>query len=192
MSDADRRRWDQRHAAAAPPVPAPPEALGDHPIPGGRALDVACGSGATAVWLAQHGLLVDAVDVSAAALRSGAELADRCGVRVRWWRHDLDGGVPAGCTGPYELVVCQRFRAPALYPALGAVLAPGGLLAITVLSSTGGGAGPYRASPGELTAAFADLEPLAAVERDGLASLLARRPVGAAGTASRTGWLPLS
>lgn len=174
MSDADRARWDDRYVAAGP-VPAPPEALDDHPVPCGRALDVACGTGGTAVWLAQRGLEVDAVDVSAAGLAAGSALARRCGVQVHWWVHDLDGGLPDGCAGPYDLVVCQRFRDAALYPVLVDALAPGGLLAITVLSSVGTEAGPYRAAPGELAAAFAVLETLAHVEADGRASLLGRQ-----------------
>lgn len=192
MSDTDRRRWDEQYAAAATPVPAAPEALGDHAVPRGRALDVACGAGGTAVWLAQHGLVVDAVDVSPAALRAGAALADRCGVQVRWCAHDLDAGLPDDCAGPYDLVVSQRFRDPALYPALAAALAPGGLLALTVLSAVGGSPGAYRAEPGELTTAFADLELLACSEGGGLASLLARRPARQPGTAPGADGLELT
>lgn len=50
----------------------------------------------------------------------------------------------------------------------------GRLLAIAVLSEVGAGPGPFRPAPGELTAAFADLEPIAAGEADGQAWLLAR------------------
>lgn len=175
MSDADRRRWDERYVAAGAPSVAPPDLLAGRALPAGRALDVACGSGGAAVWLAGQGLAVDAVDVSPAGIAAGRALAARCGVadRVRWWVHDLDVGLPVGCAGPYGVVVCQRFRDPALYPVLSAALAPGGLLAITVLSSVGGEAGRYRAGPGELRVAFAGLEVLADVEGDGRASLLA-------------------
>lgn len=177
MGDADRERWDVRHAAAGELEPQPPEALRGHLelVPGaGRALDVACGRGAVAVWLAARGLDVDAVDVSEAGLAAGAELAARHGTEARWWRHDLDGGLPAPVTGPYDLVVCQRFRDPALYPALVDRLTPGGLLAVTVLSEVGGPAGPFRAPPGELRGAFAGLDVLVDVERDGVAHLVGR------------------
>lgn len=178
MSDADRRRWDDRYTVGPPPaLGTPPELLRDRTdlLPAaGRALDVACGRGATSVWLAQQGLVVDAVDVSSAGLAAAAELADRCGVgaRLRWSAHDLDRGLPLECVGPYDLVVCQRFRDPALYPALMRVLAPGGLLAITVLFGAGG---PFRAAAGELPAAFAGLEPIIAYETGVEAGLLARR-----------------
>lgn len=178
MSGGDRKRWDARHAAAAAEgTPGPPEALRGHLdlLPGtGRALDVACGRGAVAVWLACRGLAVDAVDVSAAGLDAGAALAARHGVagRLRWWRHDLDDGLPV--PGPYDVVVCQRFRDPALYPALLDRLAPGGLLVVTVLSEVGGAAGPFRAGPGELRGAFGAAAVLVDVEEAGEAHLVAR------------------
>jgi SAM-dependent methyltransferase len=183
VSDDDRERWDARHAATGPDAPAPPEALGgllDEVPAAGRALDVACGRGAVAVWLALRGLFVDAVDVAPVGLAAGARLAAAHGVadRIRWIVHDLDQGLPATCAGPYDLVVCQRFRAPALYSALAATLASGGLLAVTVLSQVGAGPGPFRAAPGELRGAFAGLQLLRHREGDGEATLLARAPAG--------------
>jgi 2-polyprenyl-3-methyl-5-hydroxy-6-metoxy-1,4-benzoquinol methylase len=139
----------------------------------GRALDVACGRGSVAVWLAQRGLTVDAVDVSGAGLDTARSLAASAGAEVRFVEADLDGGLP--CTGPYDVVVCQRFRDPALYPALAAALAPGGLLVITVLSEVDDEPGPYRAVRGELPAAFETLTVIADAEGDGEATLVARR-----------------
>jgi 2-polyprenyl-3-methyl-5-hydroxy-6-metoxy-1,4-benzoquinol methylase len=185
VADDDRERWDARHraagAAGAPSGPVPPDLLRGREdlLPaGGRALDVACGRGGVAVWLAARGFVVDAVDVSEVALAAGAATAERHGVgeRVRWWAHDLDAGLPAGCVGPYEAVVCQRFRDPALYPALSALLAPGGLLVLTVLSEVDEEPGRFRAPRGELRAAFGGLTVLDHRERDGEAVLLARRP----------------
>ncbi|GAA1261562.1 class I SAM-dependent methyltransferase [Pseudonocardia aurantiaca] len=157
----------------------PPDALRgrEHLVPGGgRALDVACGRGSVAVWLAARGFTVDAVDVSEVALAGGADLAERRGVgdRVRWWAHDLDAGLPAACTGPYDAVVCQRFRDPALYPVLAGLLAPSGLLVLTVLSEVDDAPGVFRARPGELADAFGGLSVLDHRERDGEANLVAR------------------
>ncbi len=187
MSDADRTRWDARHAAAGAPAPGPPGALTgaaglvDAVPSAGRALDVACGRGGVAVWLARRGLTVDAVDIAPAGLAAGARLAAAWGVagRVRWIAHDLDAGLPAGCAGPYAVVVCQLFRDPARYADLAAVLAPGGLLAVTVLSQVGAGPGPFRAPPGELRSAFPGLDVLREREGDGEATLLARAPATA-------------
>jgi 2-polyprenyl-3-methyl-5-hydroxy-6-metoxy-1,4-benzoquinol methylase len=178
VADADRDRWDSRHSAAlAAGVDgaAPPDALRERTEllpPGGRALDVACGRGAVAVWLAARGFTVDAVDVSPVALDAGRALAAREGVTVRWLLHDLDAGLPGG--GNYDVVVCQRFRDPARYPELVDRLAPGGLLVVTVLSEVGEGPGPFRAPAGELRAAFDGLDVLHHVERDGEASIVAR------------------
>ena len=180
MSAADRDRWDARFAAAGPGEPAPPAALAgrlDLLPTAGRALDLACGRGTVAVWLAARGLAVDAVDVSAEALRRGAELAEREGVPVAWRHADLDAGLPDGHGGPYDVVVCQRFRDRALYPRLVELLAPGALLVVTVLSEVGDAGGAFRAPPGELRDAFGDaLEVLVDVEANGGASLVGRRP----------------
>jgi SAM-dependent methyltransferase len=175
VSKWDQARWDVRHDAAVDVGPLPPDALGGRHelVPtAGRVLDVGCGRGVTALWLARRGLSVDAVDVSevglAAAARAGADLP------VRWLQHDLDDGLPPDCTGPYDVVVSQRFRDPALYPALVEALAPGGLLLITVLSEVGEGPGPWRAAPGELLAAFGELDVLVHTEGNGEASLVGR------------------
>jgi len=151
VSTADRSRWDARHAAVGLGAPMPPDGLRGREslLPAaGRALDVACGRGAVAVWLAQRGFTVDAVDVSGVGLESARALAESAGVAeaVRPVEADLDGGLPV--EGPYDLVVCQRFRAPALYPALADALAPGGLLVVTVLS----GSTTSRASSGRCRA----------------------------------------
>jgi SAM-dependent methyltransferase len=180
VTGTDRERWDARHAVAEDVGPLPPDALRGREdlLPaGGRALDVACGRGAVACWLAARGFRVDAVDVSPVGLDAGAALAQRLGVaaHVRWWRHDLDAGLPDGCAGPYDVVVCQRFRDPRLYAVLAASLAAGGLLVVTVLSEVGEGPGTYRAAAGELPAAFGGLEVLVSHEGDGEASLVARR-----------------
>ncbi|OZM81697.1 bifunctional 2-polyprenyl-6-hydroxyphenol methylase/3-demethylubiquinol 3-O-methyltransferase UbiG [Pseudonocardia sp. MH-G8] len=192
MAVADRERWDARHAAAgaagAARNPAPPDALRGREAllpPGGRALDLACGRGTVAVWLAARGFAVDAVDVSPVALDAGRALADREGVgeRVRWWPRDLDAGLPGA--GPYDVVVCQRFRDPARYPDLAARLVPGGLLVVTVLSQVGEGPGQFRAPAGELRAAFGHLEVLHHLERDGEASLVARAALTSGSWSSR-------
>ncbi|MEJ8277690.1 class I SAM-dependent methyltransferase [Pseudonocardia spirodelae] len=184
MAVADRERWDDRHRAAGAGVPAPPDALRGHEQllpPSGKALDVACGRGTVAAWLAGRGLDVVAVDVSPAGLAAGAALvaSSQPPGRVRWVEADLDRGFADGFpdeTGPYDVVVCQRFRDPALYPALADAVAPGGLLAVTVLSEVGDAGGPFRAPPGELTTAFAgELEVIAHHEGAGEAHLLARR-----------------
>jgi SAM-dependent methyltransferase len=185
--DDDRRRWDERYEDRRPGEPAPPVALGDlhdHVPRAGRALDVACGLGEQTVWLAARGLHVDAVDVSPVAVARVRELAHRVGVADRVHVHvaDLDRGLPTHLPGPYDVVVCQRFRDPRLYAPLVERTALGGLLVVTVLSAVGldGEPGEFHAPAGELIAAFtrADLDVVRATEAAGEASIVARRTGG--------------
>jgi thioredoxin reductase/SAM-dependent methyltransferase len=64
----------------------------------GAALDVGCGEGADALWLAEHGWTVTGVDVSVTAVRRAEEAARRRGVadRVRFVAGDAVDGLPAG------------------------------------------------------------------------------------------------
>lgn len=69
----------------------------------GTALDLGCGEGGDALWLAGQGWLVTAVDVSTTALARGAARATDAGLaaRVDWQRHDLARSFP---TGVFDLV----------------------------------------------------------------------------------------
>ncbi len=178
MSERDRIRWDAAYADREQDgAPVLPEVFGDyaHLFPAaGSALDIACGAGRAAVWLAQRGLNVYGLDVSAVAIAQARQSAARHGVAesCRFDVADLDDGLPAG--PEVDVVLCNRFRDRGLYPALAARLRPGGLLAICVLSEVGAVAGRFRASAGELEAAFAGMETLGASEGDGQAWLVAR------------------
>src|SRR5579859_4588006 len=50
----------------------------------GRALDVGCGEGADAIWLARSGWTVTAIDVSDVAVRRAREAAELAGAMVDW------------------------------------------------------------------------------------------------------------
>ena len=184
MGDDDRSRWDERYASAGPvPVEAvgPPSACVDladaFPVDG-IALDLACGDGRGAVWLAGRGLDVLAVDVAPAAVALAGDLADRAGVadRCRVELADLDTGVPS--SPPVDVVVCHLFNAPHLDEALVARLRPGGLLAVAVLSEVGAAPGRFRARAGDLLDRFGGRDGLGLLdhrEADGVARVLARR-----------------
>lgn len=177
MSATDRLRWDAIHAGRGPAdgvgLPAVFAAYAGMFPTSGSALELACGSGESAVWLALRGLEVCGLDVSPVAIGQARGLAARRGAQCRFVVADLDRGIPPG--EPVDVILCHRFRAPGLYPAIAARLSPGGLLAISVLSEAGSGPGRYRAPAGELATAFAGLELVAADERGGLAWLVARR-----------------
>ncbi|MEV0275324.1 class I SAM-dependent methyltransferase [Streptomyces sp. NPDC050610] len=97
----------------------------------GQALDVGCGEGADALWLARRGWRVTAVDVSEVALRRAAAAAADASGRVAWARDDLTTTPPP--VRAFDLVSIHYFplrREPghsALYGLLDAVT-PGGTL----------------------------------------------------------------
>jgi SAM-dependent methyltransferase len=180
VTGEDRRRWDERYTSQGPAAVdavVPPSVLAAYAevFPtAGKALDLACGPGLGSVWLALRGLQVLGLDISPVAVGHARELARRSGVddRCRFDVVDLDDGLPAG--SPVDVILCHKFRDRRLDQAIIERLAPGGLLAIAVLSEVGAGPGPFRAAPGELRAAFAQLELVAAGEGQGHAWLLAR------------------
>ncbi|BBY63057.1 class I SAM-dependent methyltransferase [Mycolicibacterium helvum] len=177
MADTDRVRWDREYAGRVSGPPGLPQVFAQYvaEIPvAGHALDLACGAGSASVWLAERGLTVWGVDVSAVAIEQAHELAHRHGVsdRCRFSVADLDDGLPPG--PPVDVILCHRFRDPQLYPAIVNRLRPSGLLAISVLSEVGARPGFFRAAAGELDVAFAGLRAVAAGEGDGQAWLLAR------------------
>ncbi|MEU4222708.1 class I SAM-dependent methyltransferase [Nonomuraea sp. NPDC026600] len=101
----------------------------------GRALDLGCGEGADAVWLARRGWRVTAVDISGVALERAARHAAREGVaeRIDWQRHDLAASFPGGV---FDLISAQFLHSHGNLPrekilqAAAAAVAPGGVLLV--------------------------------------------------------------
>ena len=180
VAKEDRLRWDERYTSRGPAAAAEVQAPGflgpyaDVFPTVGKALDVACGQGVGSVWLAHRGLEVWGFDISEVAIGQARDLAQRNGVgdRCHFDVVDLDDGLPAG--PPVDVILSHKFRDRHLDHAIIERLAAGGLLAIAVLSEVGAAPGPFRAAPGELAAAFAELELVAAGEGQGYAWLLAR------------------
>jgi protein-L-isoaspartate O-methyltransferase len=182
MSINDRQRWDQRYAerelapvgqASAPSIFA---ACADLLPRTGHALEIACGRGHAALWLAARGMQVHAVDVSPVAISQARSMLaeSEYAERVRFEVCDLDQGLPAG--PPCALLLCHNFRDARLDRPMLQRLAPGGILAIATLSDVGAAhPGAFRAQPGELRRAFAALELLAEGEHDGRAWLVGRQ-----------------
>src|SRR5690606_41029397 len=88
------RFWEERYKAASPHTTGRPgTALRrfTDPLLPGSALELGCGKGDDAVWLARQGSLVTAVDISRTALEYVAVNAERAGVseRMTLQRHDL-------------------------------------------------------------------------------------------------------
>lgn len=105
------------------------------PLPTGTALDLGCGEGADAVWLARRGWRVTAADVAATALERAAGHAAEAGVadRIDFQRHDLARTLP---DGPFDLVSAQFFQSNVELPrerilrAVAEEVTPGGLLLV--------------------------------------------------------------
>ncbi len=127
--------WDERYASAdqlwsGAPNAALVDAAGRHDP--GRAVDVGCGEGADAVWLAGHGWHVVGLDVSRVALERAARRAAQSGVDVEWLHAGLLDADLA--PGSFDLVSAQY---PVLLKTPQSVaerilidsVAPGGLLA---------------------------------------------------------------
>lgn len=180
MATSDQTHWDNKYrqtqsATAAPGLPARFEPFSEIFAAAGTALEIACGTGAVSVWLAQQGVQVTAVDISPVAVAAAQGLAEHHGVveRCHVQIADLDNGLPD--VKPVGLIVCNMFRDAALDQAMLARLRPSGILAIAALSEVGAQPGRFRVSAGELTSAFADLDVLAAEEADGVAWLVASK-----------------
>lgn len=132
MSEA---RWDDRYRTSEfiwstePNRFLPPEVAGLEP---GRALDVACGEGRNAVWLATQGWTVTGVDFSAVGLEKAAALAETKQVQGEWVKADVTSwDAPA----PFDLVIVFYLQLPederrAAFVRAARALAPGGTLLI--------------------------------------------------------------
>jgi SAM-dependent methyltransferase len=102
-------------------------------LPPGRALDVGCGEGADACWLARRGWEVTATDISRVALQRAAASSPDLASRVAWTHADLTVAPPEA--GAFDLVSVQYFPLPrrpghAALQGLLAAAAPGGTLLI--------------------------------------------------------------
>lgn len=108
-SDAE---WDERYSSEERVWSGNPNGTLVAEVDGlapGRALDVGCGEGADAIWLAQRGWEVTAIDVSQVAVDRAAEAAAAASVDVTWVRADATSDDTD--LGSHDLVSCQ-------YPAL--------------------------------------------------------------------------
>jgi 2-polyprenyl-3-methyl-5-hydroxy-6-metoxy-1,4-benzoquinol methylase len=151
----------------------------------GRALDLACGEGRHAVWLAQQGWQVTAVDFSKVALAKAERLARSRRVEVEWIAADLLEYEPAG---PFDFVVVLYLQLPAderrlVLRRAADALGPGGTLLVCghdLTNLTKGHGGPTRAevlfTPDDIVEDLAPLtvERAERVARDGAIDALVR------------------
>ena len=165
MSAAERDKWDARYRDGAYEGRSHPTALLAEwlpRLPRGRALDVACGAGRNALFLAANGYEVTALDISLVGLDRGRRMAAERGLTIDWLCADLDDPERALPANRFDLIVWARYVHPKLMPYLIARLAAGGaLLCEQHLTIDAPVAGPtsagFRLTPGELNRSAAGL-----------------------------------
>jgi SAM-dependent methyltransferase len=166
-----REDWDARYAAvenlwAAKPNRFLVAEVAD--LEPGRALDLACGEGQNAIWLATLGWRVAGVDYSEVAIAKARGRAERDGVGAEFVCADLETYEPG--SSAFDLVVVLYLHIPSrerrvVLERAAAALAPGGtflLVGHDTLNMTDGVGGPsdpdIHFTPDEIAAELADLE----------------------------------
>jgi SAM-dependent methyltransferase len=175
--DWDRRYAEPRLVWSAEPNRFVVEELAG--LPPGRALDLACGEGRNAIWLARRGWEVTGVDFSGVAVAKAQAMAAEAGAAAGFVRADLAGHVPEPRSADLVLLAYLQVPDPLRTTVLqraAAALRPGGTLLWVAhdRSNLDGGHGGPRdpdvlSTPGDVAAAL-----------DGLAVTRAevvRRPV---------------
>ncbi|MCR9259925.1 MAG: class I SAM-dependent methyltransferase [Pseudomonadaceae bacterium] len=165
MAESDQQKWDQRYARDAqrtPPTPAPWLAGLVDQLPRGDALDLACGRGGNAIYLASRGCSVDAIDISPVGLQLARDAAQAAGEKVNFFCQDLSAQ-PDISAWQYDLIVMFHFMAPALLARLHHALRPGGVLMVEqhlrgYPDAAGPGSDRFRVAPGALAQTLNDLE----------------------------------
>lgn len=156
MTQEDRDKWNERYRQGAYATRRHPSALLQEwidRIPRGRALDVACGRGRNALYLARNEFRVDAVDISREALKRARSRARTAGLDIRWIEHDFDQ--PLELDRDYALILVIRYVNLPLIGSLVGHLAPGGFLIVeehlTTEADVAGPSSPaFRVAPGDL------------------------------------------
>lgn len=202
MSQADREKWDQRYRDGAYRTRTHPtvflhEWLAQLDIDSSeaRTLDIACGTGRNALFLAHAGWYVDAIDISTAGLDRLRRAAQAHGLPVRCIEADLEDPLNLQAalndTARYDLAIMMRYTNLPLVAVLSERVRAGGYVIVeehlrTQAEVTGPRNPRFRVAPGALRAAAAGLEVIEyreglVTDPDGrvaaLAQLVARKPI---------------
>jgi SAM-dependent methyltransferase len=184
----DAADWDRRYAAEDLVWGADPNRFVVDLVSGlvpGDAVDLACGEGRNAVWLARQGWRVTALDFSPVALARGARLAAEAGVEVDWREVDVERRtVPEA-----DLVLLAYLHLPprartGVLRAAAAAVRPGGALVLVGHDRRNLGDGVGGPQDADLLWTAAELQALA--DAEGLAVEVAE--VRARAVQDRTAW----
>lgn len=187
MADDWNKIWQERANTDLHPDPWLRKVLPLLP-PAGRVLDLACGRGRNALFLAEGGYAVTAVDASGEALGQLGSEAQRRGLRIDRLQQDLETD-PRLVLDPFDVVIQFFYLQRSLIPEMQRLVKPGGIAVMRTFSRAGnfpGGPGnpAFSLDPGELPALFAGWQVLLHEEGldeahrgGGLAGIVARRPM---------------
>jgi SAM-dependent methyltransferase len=182
----DLAAWDEQYrknansAAERESIPNPLLVQAASDLPPGRALDLACGTGRNALWLAEHHWNVTAVDGSPTALEILRHHAT--GLHIETQVADLENSGFMIEPARYNLIAMCYYFERNLIEQCKRGLAPGGVMvAIALLKEPGKELSTFRLQPGELRAYFPDWEILhyrecADMWEHKVAELVVRRP----------------
>ncbi len=167
------QKWNLRYADGDPAAASPCAVLKQfaHLLPpDGAALDLACGLGGNASFLARRGLVTRAWDLSPVAIGKLRAHAEAHGLPLRAEIRDVERQPPQADS--FDVLVVSHFLDRALAPSLAAALRPGGLLFYQTwtreaVDDRGPGNPDFRLAPNELLRLFPNLR-LVAYREEGL------------------------
>ena len=163
MTRADQCKWDRIYTGKDQEAGRPCRVLSarSHLLPpAGLALDLACGRGANALYLAGKGYTTSAWDVSEVVVRRLAEQARQIGVQLDTQQRDVAANPPAPAS--FDIIVVSRYLERTIIPDIIAALKDEGLLFYQTfirekVSDTGPRNPAYRLQPNELLHLFKPL-----------------------------------
>lgn len=180
----DRYRSQQRPSEdfAAAPTPLLIETASK--LSPGKALDLACGAGRNALWLAEHGWRVTAVDGAVAAIEALRDRASESGYNVDAQVADLTRGEYQIERSAWDLIaICYYLQRDLFEPAKRGLAEGGTLVVIVHIAEPGEEPTEHRLKPGELVRYFTGWEilhshegrPNDSAHRRSVAEVVARR-----------------
>lgn len=171
MSQKDQEKWDQKYAAGAFESRSYPSQYLKEQLPNitqtlmsveastpWRALDIACGAGRNAHYLALNGFTVDALDISRVGLDRAENNTPAGAAKICWTQVDLDHGLPND-SKKYDLIIMFRYVNASLLAAIGQRLSEHGHLLceehlVTNQSVNGPSSERFRVATSELETAL--------------------------------------
>lgn len=168
MADQSARdKWDRKHAGAFCEAPQPTGVLVEHAhlLPkSGVALDLACGRGGNALFLARRGLAVHAWDLSGTAIDALHERARAGNLKIQTCIRDVSERPPS--PGAFDVICVSFYLERTITDRIIEALKPEGLLLYQTfihekITDNGPSNPAYRLGPNELLGLFAPLHVLA-------------------------------